>query len=212
MIRIKQVSVKLYIKRPLRKGVSYRHPQLSPQSLFSKKTDVLVHWLMSHAHRRLANSTSFREQQLTCRNRFEPGATLGCETPTGDKEGFFFFYCWTRHPHPRTVGLRPMPVWSHHTGAKDDTSWDCADVLFLRPDRAFPYNRGAVLWAEKVQCVAGPCYWRTPDAAPAARRAEPQRQSGAWGLRVSRPVTEGWYSRATVWDLWRICSRRFAAP
>lgn len=97
MIRIKQVSVKLYIKRPLRKGVSYRHPQLSPQSLFSKKTDVLVHWLMSHAHRRLANSTSFREQQLTCRNRFEPGATLGCRNlwavklRRATKRAFFFF-------------------------------------------------------------------------------------------------------------------------
>lgn len=45
-------------------------------------------------------------------------------------------------------------MWSHHTGAKDDTLWDCAVVLFLRDGCAFPYNRGAVLRAEKDQCVA----------------------------------------------------------
>lgn len=42
----------------------------------------------------LANSTSFREQQRTCRNLFFFWALgskcMGCETPTGDKEGFFW--------------------------------------------------------------------------------------------------------------------------
>lgn len=90
---------------------------------------------------------------------------VGCETPIGDKEGFF--YCLILHPHPQTVCFRSMPVWSHHTGAKDDTLWDCAVVLFLRNGCAFPYNREAVLRAEKVQCVAGLSNWRTCDAAPA---------------------------------------------
>lgn len=101
---------------------------------------------------------------------------MNCETPAGNKEGFFFFCCIIQHPHPKTVCFRPTPVWSHHTGAKDDTLWDCAVVLFPRDGCAFPYNRGAVLRAEKVQCVAGTSYWRTLDAASAARRAEPQRQ------------------------------------
>lgn len=207
MIRRKQVSVKPYIKRPLRKGVSYRPTQLSSRHLFSKKTDVLVRWQMSHAHRRWPTARLSEKCSIHAEFFFEPHANLRCQNLWAVKpqrvtdRAFFFFDCSTPHPHPRTVGLRLMPVWSNHAGAKDDTLWDCAVTLFLRPDPAFSYSRVAVLRAEKVQCVAGLSYWRTLDAAPAARRAEPQRQLEAWGLRVSRPMTEGWYSRATVWDL-----------
>lgn len=162
MIRIKQVSVKPCIKRPLRKRVRYRPPQLSSRRLFSKKTDVLVGWQMSRTHRRWPTARLSKNSNVHAEISFFSSLLLsgvkiyGLWNPNGWQGGLFFFDCSIlHHHHPWTVCLRLMPVWSHHTGAKDDTLWDCAVTLFLLPDRAFPYNRGAVLRAEKVQCVAG---------------------------------------------------------
>lgn len=99
-------------------------------------------------------------------------------------------------------------MWSPLTRAKDVTLWDCAEVLFLWARRTFPYNRETVLRAEKVQCAAGLSYWKTLDAALAARRVNPQRQSVAWldstfesQQTCDRRVVQSWNSVGFEEDL-----------
>lgn len=90
MIRIKQVSVKPYIKRPLRKGVSYKPPQLSSWRLFSKKTDVLVHWQTSDAHRRWPTARLSEKSSMHAEIFFSGFKIYGLWNPNERQRGLFF--------------------------------------------------------------------------------------------------------------------------
>lgn len=138
MIRIKQVSVKPYIKRPLWKGVSYKPPQLSSWRLFLKKTDVLVRWQMSHAHRRWPTARLSENSSMHAEIFFSGVKIYGLWNPNERQRGLFFWLLKPSSSSPdrlleadacvvssyRSQGWHLVGLCSHFVSA----AWSCISI------------------------------------------------------------------------------------